>query len=122
MSRRRGGLITVTTPIDSYQTVKSTFWIRVPQRGGELFVEGEEVFDAGRWGTVRAGNSAPRRGHRQRVGQIGQRRGRLLRPHVQHRLRRGFYCRTLTIQKPSTHLTEGTTQHFIGRPMHKPIP
>jgi hypothetical protein len=46
-----------------------------------------------------------RRGHRQRVIQISQRRGRVLRPRVQHRLRRGgnsFFYQPKRFSSPAT--------------------
>ena len=86
----------------------SSWLLRLPgsggdKRGGELFVEGEEVFAtvpvAGeRLGPVTAVHRPvqllmcleQRRGHRQRVIQICQRRGWILRLRVQHRLSRRF--------------------------------
>ena len=78
------------------------------ERGGELFVEGEEVFHpvpvAGErlWPVTAVHRPVqvlvrlePRRGHRQRVIQIGQRRGRVLGPRIQHRRRRRLHRRTL---------------------------
>ncbi len=82
----------------------SPFLGRGNERGGEFFVEGEEVFDALAVvleglravaevnGAVEVGVGFDQRGrHRQRVVKVGQRRVGKFLARVQHRLRGGFH-------------------------------
>ena len=107
------------------------------ERGGELLVEGEEVFDAvpvagERLGPVTAVHRAvqllvrleQRRGHRQRAIQISQHRGRVLRPRVQHRLRRrgkSFSCKASSLSSSATiRLASSSQLSWRSHPLRSP--